>query len=220
MREPLERTAAEVAEDEEFFRRYGPWAPLDPAGVAAFMAGFGRPWWIVGGWAIDAFTGAPREHEDVDLSILACDVPALREHVGDRWHLWSNHGGTLRPLDERFPDVLDVQSQVWVREHALAPWVIDLPLTPDRDGLWTNKRLPDDDPRPVDAVTWLADDGIRYLSPEITLLYKARLERPKDRRDLRTTWPLLDVDQRAWLRDAVRRTDPDHPWLPGLAEPP
>lgn len=28
-REPLHRTAEEVAEDEEFFRRYGPWAPLD-----------------------------------------------------------------------------------------------------------------------------------------------------------------------------------------------
>jgi hypothetical protein len=211
-REPLLRSPEEEAEDEVFLRRYGPWAPLDPAGLAAFLAGFERPWWIVGGWAIEAFTGVPREHEDVDLSMLACDLPALRAHVGDRWHLWSIHDGTLRPFDDRFPEVLDVASQVWVREHALAPWIIDLPITPDRDGLWTNKRLPDH-VAPVEEVTWVAGDGLRYLRPEIALLYKARLGRPKDTRDLRVTLPLLDERARGWLRDALRRTHPDHPWL-------
>jgi len=213
VREPLERTPEEVAEDEAFFRKYGEWAPLDPPGLADFMAGFPRPWWIVGGWAIEAFTRAPREHEDVDLSILACDVPALREHVGARWHLWSNHGGTLRPLDDTFPEVLDVRSQIWVRASAQDPWVIDLPLTPDRDGLWTNKFL-DDHVLPVDDATWVADDGVRYLRPEIVLFYKARQCRPKDERDLDRSLPLLSADQRAWLRDAVRtRWGGDHAWL-------
>lgn len=215
MTEPLPRTRAEVAEDEEFFRRYGPWAALDPPGLAAFMAGFERPWWIVGGWAIEAFTGASREHEDVDLSILACDIPALRAHVGDHWHLWSNEGGTLRPLSDRFPEVLDVESQIWIREHALAPWIIDLPITPDRDGLWTSKRKPDH-VAPLDDVTWVAESGIRYLNPEIVLHFKARLGRAKDDRDLERTLPLLSDAQRAWLRDAVRRTEPDHPWQPLL----
>ena len=56
------------------------------------MAGFERPWWIVGGWSIEAFTGVPREHEDVDLSILASDVPAFRAHLRDAWTPWSNRG--------------------------------------------------------------------------------------------------------------------------------
>jgi hypothetical protein len=215
VREALHRTPEEVAEDEEFFGRYGPWEPLDPAGLAAFMAGFPQPWWMVGGWAIEAFSGSPREHEDVDLSMLACDIPALREHVGDRYHLWSNHGGTLRPLSDRFPEVLDVRSQVWVRKHALAPWIIDLPITPDRDGLWTNKFL-DDHVLPVDVATWIAADGLRYLRPEIVLFYKARLNRPKDRRDRDVTWPLLGEPERAWLISVVRRLDPAHPWLTEL----
>ena len=42
-------------------------------------------------------------------------------------------------------------------------------------------------------MTWVAADGIRYLRPEITLLYKAVLHRPKDDRDLAVTWPLLDA---------------------------
>lgn len=215
-REPLPRTPEEQAEDEEFFRRYGAWSPLDPAGLQEFMAGFPRPWWVVGGWSIEAFTGAPREHEDVDLSILACDVPALREHVGDRWHLWSNHGGTLRPLDDRFPEPLSVESQIWVRASAQHPWVIDLPITPDRDGLWTNKRMPDH-VASLEEVTWVARDGIRYLNPEIALLYKAALQRPKDDRDLARTWPMLEAGARAWLRDAVRALYPDHGWLDRMA---
>jgi hypothetical protein len=211
-REPLHRSPAEVAEDEEFFRLYGDWAPLDPDGLADFMSGFERPWWIVGGWSIEAFTGVPREDEDVDLSILACDLTALREHVGDQWNLWSNHGGTLRPFNDRHPEVLDVHSQLWVRRSAADPWVIDLPITPDRDGLWTNKRDPDH-VAPLDDVTWVSHDGIRYLRPEITLLYKAALHRPKDDRDLAVTWPLLGVEQQAWLRDAVRRLYPGHAWV-------
>jgi hypothetical protein len=39
---------------------------------------------VVGGWAIEAATGFRREHEDTDISILACDVPALITHVADR----------------------------------------------------------------------------------------------------------------------------------------
>jgi hypothetical protein len=90
-----------------------------------------------------------------------------------------------------------------------------MPLTPDRDGEWINKRIPDH-VAPVDEVTWLADDGIRYLLPEIVLLFKARLQRLKDERDLACAWPLLTAEQQAWLGWAIRRTDEDHPWLERL----
>jgi hypothetical protein len=216
-REPLHRTPEEVAEDEDFFRWYGRWAPLDPNGVVDLMAGFERPWWIVGGWSIEAFTRVPREHEDVDVSILGRDLGAFREHVGSDWNLWSNHGGTLRPFDDRFPEVLDVGSQVWIRRSAADPWVVDLVPTPDRDGLWTSKRDPDH-VAPLEDVTWVAADGIRYLHPEITLLYKAVLHRPKDDRDLAVTWPRLDARARSWLRDGMTRLYPGHPWLSGTME--
>lgn len=216
-REPLHRTSEEISEDEKFFRWYGPWAPLDPDELAEFMAGFTRPWWIVGGWSIEAFTAHPREHEDVDLSILACDLEVFRAHVGEAWTLWSNHGGTMRPFNDRHPKVLDVASQVWVRRSASDPWIIDLPITPDRDGLWTSKRDPDH-VAPLEDVTWVAGDGVRYLRPEITLLYKAALHRPKDDRDLAVTWPLLGTAAREWLREATGRLYPGHPWLRGTME--
>ncbi|GAA2115310.1 nucleotidyltransferase domain-containing protein [Nocardioides bigeumensis] len=201
-------------DDEEFFRWYGDWDSLDPRGLAEVMAGFDRPWWIVGGWAIEAFTGVPREHEDVDLSILTCDVPAFRAHLGADWTPWNIHDGTLRPLNDQFPDVQHPESQIWVRRSAHEPWVLDLPLTPDRGGLWTSKRDPTH-VAPVDQVTWVATDGIRYLCPEIVLTYKASplQRRPKDERDRDLVWPLLAPDRQEWLRATLDRVYPDHPWL-------
>ena len=143
MLEPLEFTAEERAEDAVFYRTYGPWEPLDVDGARALLDGFERPWWLVGGYAIEAFTGALREHEDIDVSVLACDAPLLREHVGDRWHLWTNVNGQLRPMSERYPDLPEPDCQIWVRRDALSPWVMDVPVTPDVDGSWQNKRLPD-----------------------------------------------------------------------------
>jgi aminoglycoside-2''-adenylyltransferase len=210
--EPLPRTSQEAAETEYWAHLYGRWDPLDPAGVALFMNGFTRPWWVVGGWAIDAFTGVRRRHDDVDVSIFASDVPALREHVGDRWHLWSLADGDMRPLTYRHPEVFHPASQLWVRKHSGAPWVIDLPLTPDRDGLWTNKFVADH-VGPIEEVTWLADDQVRYLNPEIVLLFKARLRRAKDEQDLARTWPLLTEEKQVWLREMIHRTDANHPWL-------
>jgi hypothetical protein len=211
-REPLVRTAAEEAEDHYWERLYGEYDCLDPAGMKEFFAGFERPWWVVGGLAIEAFTGAPREHEDVDVSILTCHVPALRAHVGETWQLWNIADGALRPLTDHWPDVQHPESQIWARRGPTSPWIFDMPLTPDRDGLWTNKKLPDH-VAPLEEVTWVADDGIRYLRPEIVLMYKARLQRLKDDRDLDRCLPLLSADARAWLRDTVARLYPDHAWL-------
>jgi hypothetical protein len=52
-------------------------------------------------------------------------------------------------------------------------------------------------------------DGVRYLRPEIVLLYKARLDRPKDRADLAAA--ALDADARAWLAETLDRLG-HHTW--------
>ncbi len=215
MREPLERSAEEQAEDRHWERLYGRFEALDLVGVRAFFEGFARPWWLVGGWAMEAFTGAPREHDDIDVSLLACDVPALREFVGDRWHLWTIVDGRLGPMTAQHPDLPSPDAQIWVRRDASAPWVIDVPVTPDIGGLWQNKRLPDH-VVPLDDVTWTTGDGVRVLDPEIVLLFKARIDRTKDRHDLARALPLLSPEQRTWLTDGVRRLWPEHPWLAGL----
>ncbi|WP_090967374.1 nucleotidyltransferase domain-containing protein [Nocardioides exalbidus] len=203
---------ADVAEEVAFRRLYGEWEALDPAGLAAFMAAYDREWWVVGGWAIDAFTGQQREHDDIDLVIWRRDLPAFQELVGERHHVWSVGSGMLRPLDADWPELHPEAGQVWLRDHALAPWFLDCILAEDRDGLWVSRR-DDDHVAPLADVTWVAADGIRYMRPEVVLHHKVRLDRPKDRADLEVSWPLLGATEQDWLREAVRRWDPHHGWL-------
>jgi Aminoglycoside-2''-adenylyltransferase len=209
----LVRTPEEQAEEDEFLAVYGRWKPLSPAQVVDELAGFARPWWVVGGWAIEAATGYQREHDDTDISILSTDVPAFVDHLRGRWHVWNNVGGVLHPLGDRWTTVDEPRSQLWLRANASAPWVLDVPLTPAANGgRWTNKHL-DGHVATVEEVTWVAEDGIRYLLPEIVLVFKARLRRPKDEPDFEATLPILTAERREWMRNAVTRVAPDHPWL-------
>jgi hypothetical protein len=201
--------------DAEFFDVYGDWDPLTPAEVAVLMEGFPRPWWIVGGYALEAFTGVPRRHEDVDLSILTSDFPKLRAQLGGTFHLWSNTGGTFRFIDDEHPEPDHPRSQIWMRENARSPWRVDCPLNPEVGGRWQSKR-DESHVAEVEEVTWIADDGIRYLNPEVALLFKATQAREKDLVDLGNAWPLMSDRQRAWLQEAVRRLYPGHAWLERL----
>ncbi|MGZ8745327.1 MAG: hypothetical protein ACXWXO_20625 [Nocardioides sp.] len=84
------------ADDIAFTDVDGDWDPPTPGELAVLMEGFPEPWWIVGGHAMEAFTGVRRFHEDIDMVVFADAVPALREQLGETLHLWSNHGGTSR----------------------------------------------------------------------------------------------------------------------------
>jgi hypothetical protein len=215
-RVPLVRTPEERAEEDEFLALYGEWNPLALRQVVDELAAFTRPWWVVGGWAIEAATGYQREHDDTDISILSTDVPAFVDHLRGRWHVWNNVGGVLHPLGGRWTTVDEPRSQLWLRTNASAPWVLDVPLTPAADGgRWTNKAL-DGHVATVEEVTWVAEDGIRYLLPEIVLVFKARLRRRKDEPDFEATLPILTAERREWMREALTRVVPDHPWLERL----
>jgi hypothetical protein len=48
----------------------------------------------------------------------------------------------------------------------------------------------------------------------MALVYKARLDRPKDQADLAATLPLLSSRQRAWLADMIAHLHPATPGSP------
>lgn len=196
---------------EEFARWYGSWKPLTPETIADFLDGFDRPWWIIGGWALEKATGVSRDHEDMDVSIAHHDAEALRVFLAERgWTTWNADSGWLRPFDDRFREIRS-RSGIWVRADALSPWVLDVPLTPFNGTRWTNRRLPSQE-YDLDEVTWIADDGLRYLNPEVALFMKAAQVREKDIVDAGATLGLLDERQRAWLRNSIAQLDPTHPW--------
>lgn len=211
MAEDLHELVAGLS-DQQFEQLYGPLAHLRPSQAAGLLDGLAAPWWIVGGWAIEAFTGHHRDHEDLDVCVLACDVPLLLEHFIGTHHVWAIGAGMLCPVltvGQRLPTWLN---QIWVRETATEPWLLDVIVTPDLDGRWVFER----DPTYVDdleSVTWHADDGIVYQKPEITLSFKAAHARSKDTADLEVALPKLTPAAKAWLAETITRLHPGHSWL-------
>lgn len=203
--------------DEDFTELYGAWAPHTPQDAAELLEGYGSCWWVVGGWAAQAFTGVTRSHDDVDIAIPRGDLGKFREHLAGRIHIWRNDGGTLSPVmaddpDETYPDGF---LQLWLRRNAASPWEYDVTCDPGAPGQWVNRRLLSMT-LPLDEATWLDPEGIRYVNPEILLLFKAREARPKDEADLAEILPLLSKRRLTWLRDTLAQVHPGHAWLERL----
>jgi hypothetical protein len=207
--------ASPASGDEAFVRLYGPWEPLDVDQIRALLAGWGAPWWIAGGLAIEAFTGVSRAHEDIDVGFFRRDLPLLRRHLEGRYHLWSAGSGMLRPVTDEHPDLHPESAQVWLRAHALAPWVADLLASPGEEAAYRVHFYPDFHTPLADA-TWVDADEVRWLNPEIVLGFKCRHRRPKDEADFAAALPLLGDRARLRLRLLVRHVDPAHAWLARL----
>jgi Aminoglycoside-2''-adenylyltransferase len=203
--------------DIDFTELYGAWAPHTPQDAAELLDGYGGSWWVVGGWAAQAFTGVTRPHDDVDIAIRRGDLGQFREHLAGRTHIWRNDGGTLSPVLDDDPDAKYPKDflQLWLRRNAALPWEYDVICDPGDPGQWINRRLPSMT-LPLNKATWLDPQGIRYLNPEILLLFKARDARPKDEADFAEIAPLLSEHRRTWLRETMAQVHLGHPWLDQL----
>lgn len=200
------------ANEAEFWRRYGPWQPFTMAQVQGIFGDWDRPWWVAGGWALDAATGTTRHHDDVDVAFFVEDLPRLRHLLEPRFHLWSVGSHLMRAITDEQPDLHEMSRQVWIREHAYAPWRADLLATAGSANRFTVHFDPTFGAT-LDEASWVAPDGIRYLAPDLVLAFKARARRSKDEIDLERTLPVLTPTQLTRLTDLVVRLDPEHPWL-------
>lgn len=142
---------------------YGPWKRRTPTELQALFADYPGSWWIAGGWAIEAFTGVSRPHDDIDPSVLRSDLPLLRRHLAGRLQVWTATRGALAPLlpDDRAdagPDEVlpDGCGQVWTRATALQPWEYDVLLSPGTAEEWVYKRDASIR-RPMADALWLRD---------------------------------------------------------------
>jgi len=58
--------------------------------------------------------------------------------------------------------------------------------------------------------------GMKFLCPEIVLLYKSKNPGTKDERDFQTVIKYLDVERKEWLKYAISTCDSGHRWLQSL----
>ncbi|WP_246142798.1 nucleotidyltransferase domain-containing protein [Nocardioides rubriscoriae] len=182
--------------------------------MAVLLEGYPGPWWIAGGWAIEAFTGVSRGHSDIDPSIPRSDVASFHRHLAGRLDVWTADSGVFRALVEADEPVPPTCENLWLRASGAAPWEYDVILMDVVSGTWTFKR----DARIallLAQVLW-TQDGIAYLRPEIQLLHKARALRPQDQFDFDAAAPLLAPGPRAWLRWALDLAHPGRRWAAAL----
>ena len=151
----------------------------------------------------------------MDVVVLRQDHLAVQEHL-DGWIMMAaDPPGTLRPLmtGERLPQPVH---DVWCRPEGSSEWALQL-MVVDADGAdWVYRRAKQIR-RPLWTITGPAStEAMPVLAPEIQLLYKSHRPRDKDQSDFETVIGHLDGEQREWLGDALRTTDPQHPWLADL----
>jgi aminoglycoside-2''-adenylyltransferase len=178
------------------------------------MRDFPGQWGVAGGWAIDLFVAQQsRPHADIDLAVLRDDQHDLRRHL-DGARVEKVVDGTLTPW------LPDEDLQLPVHEiHATWPDAYHLEfLLNEQDRAsqeWVFRR----DPRlrrPLSAA-FRGSGDVRYLAPEIVLLYKSKALSSKDNDDLRVASIGLRGEPRTWLVDALTTTMPGHPWANILA---
>jgi hypothetical protein len=189
------------------------WDPWRPEDVARLLAAVSVPWYVAAGWALDLFRGEQtREHGDLEIGVPAPDFGAVRDALAG-YHFEVIGSGRSWSLAS---PALDVMHQTWVREPGAGVYRLDIFREPQRDGAWVCRR--DETIRlPYEQIIRRTADGIPYLVPEIVLLFKAKhLAEPKNQADFAGTLPLLGDGAAEWLRRALRRVHPGHPWIGAL----
>lgn len=190
------------------------WKPLSPSAAEKLLDGITAPWWIAGGWALDLFVGkTTRQHEDLDIGILRRDARAVLGAL-PRWEAFEAKDGKLTLLETFAEPRRDVHS-LWCRPLGSKEWQLEIMLD-DADGAqWVFRRATEIRRALADTIL-RTREGLPFLAPEVQLLYKAKLVRPKDQQDFDLVLPLLSVNARSWLLESLIRALPTHPWIPAL----
>lgn len=185
-----------------------------PARVQVLMRGFAPDWFIAGGWALDLFLGREtRAHRDIEIAIFRQDQLALQDHLRD-WNLQIAADGQLT---------------AWKRGEFLEPPLhaihcfsarrelpfLEVLFNESANGVWQFRRRPAIT-KPLAELFLTNDSGIRFLCPEVVLLYKSKNPRAADEQDFSAAVGSLRAESKNWLRAALAVCHPNHPWLSRL----
>ena len=172
------------------------------------MRAYSQPWWVAGGWAIDLYLGhQSRSHRDVDIAVLRRDQHALRRYL-QRWHFTKMVNGVSFAWPEQEQLELPVH-EVYAENGAVR---LEFLLNEAAGDKWLFRRN-ESVSAPIGRITRQSANGIPYLSPEVVLLYKAKLRRARDEADFKRVLPKLEPSAMSWLVNALQICHPSHEWL-------
>jgi Aminoglycoside-2''-adenylyltransferase len=174
--------------------------------VRSLLSDLTVPYWIAGGWAIDLAVGrVTRDHADIDIMLLERDEHALRTDLTEVDVQLIGHDGQPGPWPAgtepgpRRP--IPAPGRLVLHSKNL-PLPTEVLLASAVGAFWVHHRGVRCVRRPLAEIT-CHRDGIPFLAPEVLLLFKSRSKTDRDRRDVQTALPVLNAEQRSWLRDTL-----------------
>jgi hypothetical protein len=185
-----------------------------PLKVASLMRGFKPDWFIAGGWAIDLFLEKEtRPHEDIEIAIFRKDQLVLQNYLRN-WDLKKAVGGEL--IDWEMGEFLSLpihEIHCFNETAELSLLEVLLNETNGKDWIFRrDKRIT----KSLSELSLTTDSGIKFLRPEIVLLYKSKNPRAKDEQDFQAAIKYLDFEGKEWLKDSLSICYSKHPWLKEL----
>ena len=190
------------------------WEPWSPHDLFARLGGSDTNWYVVGGWALDLWHGAPtRAHEDLEFAVPASEVQRCRGILSGLEFFTVKDGRFDHfPKGETLP--LDVW-QLWGADIGAGCWRVDMMADRGSPDVWVYKRDPSFTLPRAKAIRATAG-GIRYLAPHLVLLFKARHAREKDHADFRNALPRLNASEKSSLCRWLEVLHPGHAWIQAL----
>ncbi|MCL1594732.1 MAG: amino acid transporter [Actinomycetia bacterium] len=187
------------------------WEPLTVGEVVERFASSGVDWWVAGGIALDLFLGwKTREHDDIDIEMFRSDKDSLFDVFPD-WDLHAVSQGRMISW-RRGDDLSEDTFGIWARPSPSVPWAVEIILANGAMDRWRFRRDHEITLEGDCLIRW-TKDGVPHCTPEVQLLYKSKKARPKDDIDLAMVLHHMSQAQRSWLMAAIKRSDPDHPWI-------
>jgi hypothetical protein len=178
------------------------------------MREFEPDWFVAGGWAIDLFLEKEtRPHEDIEIAIFRRDQLALQNYL-QGWHLQKVENGIL--FDWKKDDFLELpifEIHCFNEKNGLANFEVLLNETNGKDWIFRRNEIIT---KPLSELHSESNNGIKFLRPEVVLLYKSKNPREKDERDFLAAVNYLDNESRKWLRNALSVCYSQHQWLQSL----
>ncbi len=175
------------------------------------MRSYTKPWCFGGGWAIDGLIGkATRDHTDVDIVIWRDDQKDFRRQFSD-WEWQTYVHREPRPwLDGEFLE-LPAHNAIGIKGDK----ELEMLMIEREKNEWWFRRNP--------SIRMLANramiptpSGFNVLNPAIVLLFKSNRLDDKDHHDFENGLPMMEIADRAWLKQALATIDERHVWISKL----
>lgn len=181
-----------------------------PLKVASLMRGFEADWCVAGGWAIDLFLGIEtRPHQDIEIAIFRRDQLALQKYLRG-WHLQKVEKRAFSDWNkDEFLELPVFEIHCFNEKNDLPRFEVLLNETNGKEWIFRRNEIVT---KPLSKLYSESNSGIKFLRPEVVLLYKSKNPREKDEQDFQAAANYLDFESKEWLRNALSICYSEHHW--------